>query len=409
MKKIVKDYLGKFELTLFSVILALTFIGFIAIYSATRTSPNEQGFFFKQLTTWVLSLVFMVGMIYIPTQHLKTITIPFYVISLLLLIGVLIFGKVVGGQRCWIHIGGFSFQPSEVAKISAVLALAQFLTRQQTNIESLKDICIALFIGLFPVLLIMMEPDLGSSFIFFAIILLMLFWNGISMFGLFFVLSPGAAAIASLFGTYYFMGALVVIIGVLIFFGKDIFLSGSIVAINLAAGFFVDYVYKILSPHQQKRILSFVDPNSDPLGAGYNSLQAKIAIGAGGFFGQGYLSGHQTQLHYIPEQWTDFIFCTIGEEFGLLGSLVVIVLFGVVFLRLIRIATSERDKYLSLVVIGTLAIFVTHFLINVGMAIGLMPVVGVPLPFISYGGTSLLCNMSLLGIVLNIYKNRIER
>ncbi len=409
MRKVSKDIFDKFEYRLFGIVTLITLIGFLAIYSATKTSPAEQGNFLKQIYSWILSIILLFGVTFIPTRFIKSSTIALYAGSLILLVAVLFFGKIVGGQKCWIHIAGFSFQPSEMAKISVVLALAQFLSRPQTDIESFKDISIALAIGLLPVFLIMMEPDLGSSFIFFGIILFMLFWNGISMFGLFFVLSPGVTAISSLFGTYYLIGTLAISIAFLALFRKDIFLSGSILAINVSAGFFVDYVYRVLSPHQQRRIMTFIDPTSDPLGAGYNSLQAKIAIGSGGFWGKGYLSGRQTQLHFIPAQWTDFIFCTIGEEFGLVGSVIVLFLFAVFFVRLLKLAQFEKDKYYSLIVIGSLAVFFVHFIVNVGMAIGIMPVIGIPLPFISYGGSALLSNMLLLGIILNIYRNRVAR
>ncbi len=409
MRKVSKDFSDKFEYKLFAIVTALTIIGILAIYSSTKTSPAEQGNFMKQIYTWIVSLGVMSFIVFIPTRFIKNLTIPFYVVSMLLLMLVLVIGKTTNGAKCWIHIGSYSFQPSELAKISVVLALAQFLSRSQTDIESFKDIMIALAIGLFPVALIMLEPDLGGSFIFLGIILAMLFWNGISLFGLFFALSPAVAAVSSLFGPYYFVAVLLAIVVILFLFRKDIFLSGSILAINIAAGFFVDNVFKILSPHQQKRIMTFVDPNADPLGAGYNSLQAKIAIGSGGFFGTGYLSGHQTQLHFIPEQWTDFIFCTIGEEFGFVGSMIVIVLFAMFFVRMLNLAQFEKDHYLSLITMGALAIYFCHFLVNVGMAIGIMPVIGLPLPFISYGGSAFLGNMILLGIVLNIYKNRVAR
>src|SRR5690606_7131254 len=153
-----------------------------------------------------------------------------------------------------------------------------------------------------------------------------IFWKGISLFGLFVVLSPALVAVSSLFGTIYFIVSLVLILVGLLFFRKDIFFSGSIFALNIGAGFFADYVYRALSPHQQKRIQSFIDPMADPLGAGYNAIQAKVAIGSGGLFGKGFLQGNQTQLQYIPEQWTDFIFCVIGEEFGFVGSVTTLVL-----------------------------------------------------------------------------------
>jgi rod shape determining protein RodA len=234
----------------------------------------------------------------------------------------------------------------------------------------------------------------------------MIFWKGISLFGLFVVLSPGIVAVSSLFGMYYFIGSLIIVAAALIFFRKDIFFSGSIFALNLAAGFFTDYVFKALSPHQQKRIHSFIDPSADPLGAGYNAIQAQVAVGSGGIWGKGFLNGNQTQLQFIPEQWTDFIFCVIGEEFGFIGGIVVLSLFLILFVRILRLITSAKDEFLSLTLTGIFSIYFFHFLINVGMVVGIMPVVGIPLPFVSYGGSSLLANMIMLGIVANVYRTR---
>ena len=206
--------------------------------------------------------------------------------------------------------------------------------------------------------------------------------------------------------SYYFVGSLVLILVMLLLFRKDIFFSGSIFALNLASGFFAGSLYNALSPHQQKRIQSFIDPNSDPLGAGYNTIQAKVAIGSGGLFGKGFMQGNQTQLQYIPEQWTDFIYCVIGEEFGFIGSIIVLILFLFLFLRVLKIAASTKDEFLSLTLIGILSVYIIHYLINIGMVVGILPVIGIPLPFVSYGGSSLLVNMFMLGIIANVYRNR---
>ena len=175
---------------------------------------------------------------------------------------------------------------------------------------------------------------------------------------------------------------------------------------NLSASFFFDFAVRLLQPHQQKRIESFIDPNADPLGSGYNALQAKVAIGSGGLMGKGFLEGNQTQLRFIPEQWTDFIYCVVGEEFGFLGSIFVLSMFLMIFLRLLKLTAFTKDSFSSLVIIGVLTLLAVHFAINIGMNVGLTPVVGLPLPFLSYGGSSLLANMILLGIVFNIYRNR---
>lgn len=396
----------RFDLSMFIAVLILLAMGFLAIYSSTQNTVIEKGNFLKQSIAVVFSLVVFTIIYNLPTQLIKKSSVPLYIFSLLLLIVVLVAGRKVGGAKAWLYFGSFSFQPAELAKIATILFLANFLSRNQTQIDSIKDIFYTLSISGVPVLLILMEPDLGSSLVFAGMLVAMVFWKGISLFGLFLVLSPVLVMGAALFGGIYFFLSLIVVTAGLIFFKKDLFFSGSIFAVNIAAGFFVDLVYDFLSPHQQKRIASFLDPSSDPLGSGYNSIQAKIAIGSGGLFGKGFLSGNQTQLQFIPEQWTDFIFCVIGEEFGFAGSISIMILYMILFVRILRIANISKYQFHSLVAVGILSVFFTHFVINVGMAIGIIPVIGIPLPFISYGGSSLLINMTMLGILFNIYRTR---
>lgn len=333
---------------------------------------------------------------------------PAYMLALLLLVAVLVIGKKVYGQKCWIDLGPVSFQPSEFAKIATVFLLSYFLSRERTDINSLKDILIALAIGLFPVGLILLEPDMGTALIFFIITLTMLFWKGLDVFGIFVVLSPGIVIFSSMFGMISFISVLVVIVGLLFYFRRNLFLSASIFVMNLASGFFFDAVYKMLSPHQKKLIESFIDPNSDPLGSGYNALQVKVAIGSGGFFGKGFMNGNQTQLRFIPQQWTDFIFCVIGEEFGFIGAVITISLFLALFIRLLKIASfaKEKNEFHSLLVIGILAVLFGHFMVNISMNVGLLPIIGIPLPYMSYGGSSLVVNFFMLGVAANIYKGR---
>lgn len=396
----------KFDLWLIVPALMLICIGLAAIYSSTINHPSVQSNFQRQLTWGIISVIAFFIIYSLPTNSLKYIGIPVYVLSILLLIAVLLIGRKVSGAKSWLYFSGIGFQPSEFAKIGTIFAIAAFLSRSNSNIESLKDIAIALAIGLLPVALILLEPDMGTSITFLGLILILLFWKGISLFGLFVVLSPGFVALSSLFGVYYFIGALVIVLFVLLLFQKDILTSGSILALNLGAGFFTEVVFKALSPHQQNRIQSFINPGADPLGAGYNAIQAKVAIGSGGLFGKGFLAGNQTQLQFIPEQWTDFIFCVIGEEFGFIGSFFVLGLFMVMILRILKIATLAKDEFLSLVLVGILVIYFIHLMINIGMVVGIMPIIGIPLPFVSYGGSSLVVNMFLLGIAANIYRTR---
>jgi rod shape determining protein RodA len=399
----------KFDILLVGSALLLIVIGLLAVYSSTLNHPTAGGNFKKQLYSAVIAFFVFLIVYYLPTHIINKLPWYSYLFSLLFLVAVLFMGRRVYGSKSWLDFGPFGFQPSEFAKIGIIFLLSYFLSREKTNIESLKDIGIALLIGTIQIILIILEPDIGTTFVFFAIMLGLLYWKGISLFGLFVVLSPPIAVLAYMFGTIVFITVLALLfILALRYFKKNLFLSASLLVINLSAGLFYQYVYNILSPHQQNRISTFIDPAANPLGSGYNAIQAKVAIGSGGLFGKGFLSGNQTQLRFIPEQWTDFIYCVIGEEFGFIGSVITLSLFLFLFLRLLKISSLAREKseFHSLVVMGILTMLFFHFTVNVGMTVGIMPVVGLPLPFLSYGGSSLLTNMFLIGVAANIYRNR---
>ncbi len=396
----------KVELGILLPSIALVIFGLLAIYSSTVNHPTASGNFDRQLFWFLLSLGVMVVIYFLPPQSFKLIAVPTYLLSLLFLLLVLVAGKTVYGSKSWLGIGSLGMQPSEFAKIGLILFMSYWLTKQTTNINSLKGLTVAILVGIFPILLIMMQPDMGTAIVFALITLFMIFWSGISLFGIFIVLSPGFVMFASLFGAIPMLVVLAGVLAILVYFKKDLFLSATIFVVNIAAGFFFDYVYGLLQPHQQKRIQTFIDPNSDPLGAGYNALQAKVAIGSGGLIGKGFLEGNQTQLRFIPEQWTDFIYCVIGEEFGFIGSVIVIALFAFLFYRLFKLSVSARDDFSRMIAIGILAVLFIHFAINIGMNVGITPVIGLPLPFLSYGGSSLLVNMTLIGMALNLHRNR---
>ncbi|MBX3008532.1 MAG: rod shape-determining protein RodA [Melioribacteraceae bacterium] len=396
----------KFDFAIFLPVVGLIVIGLFAIYSATVNHPTASGNFEKQLLFAAISL-FVFGIIYyLPHQTFKSLSSSTYAISLLFLIAVLVVGKTVYGAKSWFGVGSYGFQPSELAKLGTILFLSDWLTKTNRDVNRFQDILFALGIGFVPIIFILLQPDMGTSIVFILITMSLIFWSGISLFGLFVVLSPGVVIFASLFGTLPFIAAMLLITAALFFFKKDLFNSITVFIMNLSAGFFFDFIFKILKPHQQKRIESFLDPSADPLGSGYNALQAKVAIGSGGLFGKGYLQGNQTQLRFIPEQWTDFIYCVVGEEFGFIGSMLVITLFLIIFLRLLKLSSIAKSKFSVLVVVGINATLFAHFAINIGMNLGITPVVGLPLPFLSYGGSSLMINMAMIGIVLNIYRNR---
>jgi rod shape determining protein RodA len=396
----------RFDFAIFIPMIILIIFGLLAIFSSTYNHPTASGTFQKQVYAVVLSIITFIVVFSLPQRIFQVSAVWIYSASLFLLAAVLVAGRTIYGSKSWFGIGGFGFQPSELAKLGTILMLSSWLTYKERDINNLKDIGVAFLIGFAPVSLIMLEPDTGTAIVFAIITVVLVFWSGISLFGIFVVLSPLIVILASMLGTLAFVTALLLIIAALFFFKKDIFNCIVVFVINLASGFFFDYIYKVLKPHQQKRILTFLDPNADPLGSGYNALQAKVAIGSGGIFGKGFLHGNQTQLRFIPEQWSDFIYCVIGEEFGFIGSVIVVSCFFIIFLRLLKLSATAKDKFSVLVIIGVLTLLFSHFAINVGMNLGITPVIGLPLPFLSAGGSSLLVNVALVGMVLNIYNNR---
>jgi len=329
-------------------------------------------------------------------------------LSILMLVIVLLLGKTVSGSTSWFNLGSFRIQPSEFAKITTVLALASYLSRSDVSLRSRRGLIMTAGIVLLPVALIMMQPDFGTAVIYGGMSFAMLYWGGASRFTLIAVVAPFAAALAALLGTTAFL-IVIAVFGVLIYVTREHLLVAAVVfSLMVLIGISVQFIYDGLRPYQQKRIDTFLDPGADPLGAGYNILQSKVAIGSGGLIGKGYLHGSQTQLNFIPEQWTDFIFCVPGEEFGFLGAATVLFLFTVLLARGITLSAMVKSRYGSYVAVGLSAILATHVFVNIGMALGLFPVIGVPLPFLSYGGSALLTSMIIVGILMNLYTNRKE-
>ncbi len=398
----------KFDFLLFFSMIGLILLGLLAIKSSTYNHPYASANFHKQLIFAVISLGVFFLIYFLPHRFMNLFAIPTYVISIFLLLFVLIFGKTTYGAQSWIILGPIGFQPSELGKIALILMLSHWLGKTNVTLDNVKGFSIAVAISLFMIFLILAQPDMGTAIIYMIITLALFFWAGIDLFGLFVLLTPPLSVFLSFFGFWISLGGFVLIIILLFYFKKDLFTSITVFVINLSSIFLFDIGIKLLKPHQQRRILSFLNPYSDPLGSGYNAIQAKVAIGSGGLLGKGFMHGTQTQLHFIPEQWTDFIFSVIGEEFGFVGSALVVILFAIIFYRILRIASRSKDFFSSLVAIGILTTLLIHFFINIGMNIGLTPVIGIPLPFMSYGGTALLSNVAMVAIVMNIYANNRE-
>jgi rod shape determining protein RodA len=404
MLRYVKEY---FDYRAFFVCIALVIIGLMAIYSATFDINNAANFY-KQ-TLWAgIGFIIMLVTAFLPLRTIQRLSFAFYFSTLTILVVVLVVGSTIKGSKSWFGIGGIGGQPSEFAKIATVLAFASYLSKTDVSIAQIKHLVLALCIFVVPMFLILIEPDLGTTIVFFATLLPLLYWAGVSSFILVAVLVPIVIALGALLGTAQFLIASVLGAVLLYFFRQNRFAVAVAFGIALAVGLSVQIMYEHMHVYQQKRITTFLNPEADQLGAGYNVVQSKIAIGSGGVLGKGFLKGTQTQLNYIPEQWTDFIFCVLGEEFGFLGASLVLSLFTALSLHGLRVATISKNKFGSLSAIGITGILTTHTVINTGMAMGLMPVVGLPLPFMSYGGSALIANMVMVGLLMNFYANRKE-
>ena len=392
--------------TLTTTMLLLA-IGAASVYSATYDA-GASVVFYRQLLWIGIGVILMLIVLATPFRNLQLLSYPMYIVSLMMLIAVLVAGKTIAGSRAWFGVGGFGLQPSELVKASTIIAIASYLSQRSVNINRLKDILRTASFSLIPVALILLQPDMGTAIIYLGTLLLVMYWAGASNFLVFTVIAPGVAALAALFGTTPFIIVAAVTLVIILYLRENKFLSAIVFSLTMVVGVSVQVMFAKLAPYQQKRIFTFINPESDPLGSGYNVMQSKIAIGSGGFLGKGYLQGSQTQLNFLPAQWTDFIFCVPSEEFGFIGGLIILLLLAVLLLRGLYIARTVKSPYASIIAIGVVSTLLIHTIINIGMAMGLVPVIGVPLPFMSYGGSNLLTNMIMIGLLLNVYANRKE-
>ena len=340
---------------------------------------------------------------YIPIERIKKYSFTFYFFSLISLLLIYFFGISVSGAQRWLSFGIFSFQPSEVAKLSTIVALAFVLDRK--IILKVKDLFLPCLIVIIPWLLIFFQPDLGTSLVLIVLTFVMLYWSQMPIEWILITVLCSATAI------FYVVESNILIIwipfiGYLAYRSSQKFIFPIFaISLHLLVAKLTPILWEYgLKEYQKDRLILFLDPNRDPLGGGYHLLQSKIAIGSGGLFGTGLLRGKLTYLQFIPEQHTDFIFSALGEELGLLGCLVILFLFFILIKELIKIAKNARTDFESLIVIGIASTFFFQIIINLFMTIGLGPVTGIPLPFMSYGRTSLLINFISIGFVLSIFK-----
>ncbi|GAB5466652.1 MAG: rod shape-determining protein RodA [Candidatus Kapaibacteriales bacterium] len=387
------------------IVLGLIVIGLMSIYSSTATETSAV-LFTKQLVSTGIGVVIMLITAFLPKQFIKTSSWFVYGLSLALLGTVLAFGKSVYGTKGWLVVGGLSIQPAELAKVGVIMAIALWLSRPKTDINNPKDFIICCLFLAAPLALIVRQPDIGSASVLGIIFLGILFWSGFSLLFIFTVVSLPISIIAALNGEMVFFITASVLVLTAAFIKSKIWAKILGMALIVAAGFAAPMVFDKLEPHQQSRIETFIDPASNPLGSGYNVIQSQTAVGSGGIWGKGYLEGTQTQLRYVPMQWTEFIFSVPAEEFGLIGGIVVILLQVLLIYRCFQLALQSTGPYYSIVSFAIGAMFFYHILINIGMAIGVMPVMGIPLPFMSYGGTNMILNLFLIGLLINVYRDK---
>ncbi len=399
--------ISKLDWVLISSTVLLIFLGLIAIYSSNYggSGLGSSGIFTKQLIWFALGLFIVAVMILVPSRAFFDFAYFLYAFALFLLVLVLIMGSGRGTEERWIRLFGFTIQPSEFAKIAIVIALARYFSLTKLGQNRIKDLMIAFALVAVPLYLVKEQPDLGTSLVYLSILIPMLFWAGIQPFTLFILVSPFMSVISST-NFFFFLAWMMLIIGILYLSKKPLLVIAGIFLVNIGAGVTSQYIWNNLKPYQQARLMILLGPQKDARGAGYQVLQSQNAIGSGGLTGKGFLKGTQTQLKFLPEQSTDFIFSVLGEEFGFIGIAAALTLFFIMLYRMVNIAVSAREKFEGLIVIGFVSIIIFHIFVNTGMTVGLMPVTGLPLPFLSYGGSFLLTCMLMIGITLNIAYKR---
>ncbi len=396
--KITAKY-GKTDWVLLLLTVGLTFFGGIMIRSAELNRPVTDWW-----QHWVLGGFGVVLALLITRsnyQNLLRFHWYLYGANIAMLLAVMVLGSSAKGAQRWIYIGPFNFQPSEFAKIALIITLAAVL--QQRQVKYLSEFVKTLFITIPPWLLVFIQPDLGSSLVFGVIALGMLYWAGANPGWLLLLASPLVAAI--LYAVYQplwvlWAGLMALTAWRTLPWPKISALVA--LGINVGFGFLGVVFWNVLKDYQKERLIMFLDPEKDALGAGYHLIQSRIAIGAGGFWGQGITQGTQTQLNFIPEQHTDFIFSAIGEECGFFGCFLLILTFWYLCWRILKIANTSRDNFGSLLVIGVLSMIVFQVVVNIGMNVGIAPVTGIPLPWISYGRSALLKNFISIGLIESV-------
>lgn len=387
------------------VALLLAAYGLLVLYSAGQTDVPTQaaGVWSRQLVWMGLGVAIAAAVFRVSYRVLEWAAPAVYLLAVFLLLLTLAIGTGQGtaaGTRSWLAIGGHQIgQPAELAKLAVILMLARHLSGLREPPKNLRELVPACIIAGLPFLLVLKQPDLGSAIVFIGILFLMLFWAGVKPSLLFLLASPAISLLLA-FNTWTW-GVWMVLLALALLAWRPYVAEGVVLYVaNSVMGAVAMPLWQRLAPYQQNRLLTFLNPEIDPRAAGYHAIQSRVAIGSGGWFGNGFTDGPQKRLAFLPAQHTDFIFSVVGEELGFVGVLLALSLFLALFLVVLRIARRAIDPFASLVAFGILALFFTHVFENVGMTVNLMPITGIPLPFFSYGGSfTLMCYLSL-GLLL---------
>jgi rod shape determining protein RodA len=388
------------------VTVLLVLFGLLMLYSAGQTDVPvlaAEGAWKRQLI-WLGAGAILAALVFrLSPRLLEWAALPLYIFSLGLLAVTLVIGRGAGtaaSSKSWIYIGGHAVgQPAELAKIAVVLMLARYLSSRREAPASLRELVAPCLLAGVPALLVLKQPDLGSALVFGGILFAMLYWAGVKPSLLFMLASPVVSLLLA-FTIWTWVTWMAILITLMVIWRPYVAEAAAVAVLNAVMGFVAIPIWQRLEPYQQNRLLTFLNPEVDPQKAGYHAIQSKVAIGSGGWFGNGFLEGPQKRLAFLPAQHTDFIFSVVGEELGFLGVLAALLLFLIFFLVLLRIARRAVDPFSSLVVFGLTGLFGTHVFENVGMTVNLMPITGIPLPFFSYGGSFLLASSISLGLVL---------
>ena len=394
---------------LFFLVVGLSFFGIAMVYSAgvlDVPSSVVRGLWRQQLLWFVIGMVAIPFILRVPVIWLEWAAQPLYALALVLLVLTLFIGTGAGTAASvsgWLAIGPVRIQPSEFAKIAVILMMARVLGSWREAPRTLWSLWKPILVVMVPMGLVMLQPDLGTALVFGSVLMAMLFWAGTPLATIFFLVSPVLGLFLSI--NAWVWGAYIVLLGLALAFIYKPYLSEGVAVMlaNVVAGTIALPLWNSLKTYQKNRFLVFLDPSIDERGAGYNLIQSRVAIGSGGLTGKGFLEGSQKRLAFLPEQHTDFIFAVIGEEMGFLfGVMPVLVGFGFIFWRLVRIAEKSSDPFASLVPFGLFGSWFAHVLINTGMTVGIMPITGIPLPFLSYGGSFLLVNLLAMAIIQRV-------